>query len=169
MSDKQIQCEAPVIDLASIKEYMWESTKNTFETMVFLPIENVDDQDDGLDSSLSLICTITFTGQLEGSFSLLCHAETAEQMARGMLMAEPEDAIEDAETYDAFGEVVNVIIGGIKAKMIDTVGDIQIFIPTVIKGQQIRPEMSKSAPRVELTTKIGDETMKQVMIYRNKS
>jgi CheY-specific phosphatase CheX len=86
-----------------------------------------------------------------------------------MLMAEPEDAIEEAETYDAFGEIVNVIIGGIKARMLDTVGDIQIFIPTVIKGQQIQPEMSNSSPRVELTTKIGDEIVKQVMIYRNKS
>ena len=113
MSDEQIQCEAPAVDLAATKEYIWESTSEAFETMVFLPIEKVDEPDEGLDPALSLICTITFTGQLDGSFSMLCHAETAEKIAPGMLMSEPEDAIEDAEIYDAFGEVVNMTIGGI--------------------------------------------------------
>ncbi len=168
MSNEQIQCQAPAVDLAATKEYIWESTSEAFETMVFLPIEKVDDPGSELDPSSSLICTITFTGQLDGSFSMLCHAKTAEQIARGMLMCEPEDAIEDAEIYDAFGEVVNMTIGGIKARLIDTVGDIQIFIPTVIKGQQIQPEMSKSSPKVELTTKIGDKIVKQMMIFRNK-
>ncbi|MHC5061041.1 MAG: chemotaxis protein CheX [Planctomycetota bacterium] len=166
MSGKQTQCEGSVIDLAAIKEYIWESTSEAFETMVFLPIEKVDGPDEGLDPALSLICTITFTGQLEGSFSMLCHAETAEQIARGMLMSEPEDPIEDAEINDAFGEVVNMTIGGIKARMADTAGDIQIFIPTVIKGQQVQPEMSASAPRAELTTKVGDKIVKEVMILK---
>ena len=55
-----------------IKDSIWESTKETFETMVFLPVEEVDVQNDPAASTASLICTITFTGQLQGVFSVLC-------------------------------------------------------------------------------------------------
>ncbi len=34
-----------MVDQDLIKDSIWESTKETFETMVFLPVEKVDGQD----------------------------------------------------------------------------------------------------------------------------
>ncbi len=33
-----------MVDADLMKKFMWESTKETFETMIFLPIEKTDDQ-----------------------------------------------------------------------------------------------------------------------------
>ena len=46
---------------------IWESTKEAFETMVFLPIEEVDSTT-ALSPSLT-VCSLTYTGQLQGCIS----------------------------------------------------------------------------------------------------
>ncbi|MBA7705762.1 hypothetical protein ES703_114601 [subsurface metagenome] len=106
-----------MVDQASIKNFMWESIKETFETMISLPIEKTDEEGNKLDPSASLICTITFTGPLQGVFGVQCCTKGAEKIAKAMLMAGPDDPISEAEICDALGEVTNILIGGIKGKM----------------------------------------------------
>ena len=132
-----------MVDQTSIKNFMWESIKETFETMISLPIERTDEEEeDKLDPSVSLICTITFTGPLQGVFGVQCCAKDAEKIAKAMLMAGPDDPISEAEICDALGEVTNILIGGIKGKMSEAVGNIQISIPSVTKGLEMRPAIS---------------------------
>lgn len=152
----------------SIKNSIWESTKETFETMVFLPVEQGDGQENA-EASESLICTITFTGQMEGAFSVLCGLECAEKIARGMLMMEGDDPVEQADVCDAFGEVTNMIIGGIKSRINETTPNIQISIPSVTKGKEIQPILNKGMERVDLATKSGGQTMNIAMMYKSGS
>ena len=49
-----------MIDQQLIGNFIWESTKETFETMIFLPVEKADEQSEAT-AAKSLICTITFT------------------------------------------------------------------------------------------------------------
>lgn len=80
-----------MIDQSSIKDFIWESAAEAFETMIFLPIKKSDDEDVQIDEEESLICTITFTGSLQGSLSAQCSAKTAKKTAKAMLMLEADE------------------------------------------------------------------------------
>lgn len=158
-----------MIDHDLIKSFMWESTDETFGTMISLPIEKVDEEDVKLDPSVSLICTITFTGPLMGVFAVQCSAVTAESIARVMLMSDPDDVLNETEISDALGEVANMLLGGLKAKMAESVGEIQISIPSVIRGVEIRPGIGKNAIKTYLNTKIDGAIMKMTLVCKGKS
>ena len=151
-----------------IKDSIWESTKETFETMIFLPVEKADGQDDPA-ASTSLICTITFTGRMQGAFSILCCIEGAEKIARAMLMIEGNDSMKESDICDAFGELTNMILGGIKSRMNDTTPDIQISIPLVAKGREIQPILGKGMVRIDVAAKADGQAMKMAMMYRSQS
>ncbi len=157
-----------VIEQDLMKDIMWESAKEAFETMISLPLENIDSQDQEPDCSASLICTITFSGQIQGSFSVQCPVSSAEQMGKAMLMMDADEAMQEAEVSDALGEITNILLGGIKSRLSDTAPDMQISIPTTIKGTEIRPAMGKIAERIELKAKAGDNVIKLIIMYKAK-
>lgn len=144
---------------------IWESAKETFETMIFLPIEQADGTI-GQPETTSLIGTITFTGSVQGSFSILCRMEGAEKIARAMLMLEPDDALEEADLGDAFGELTNLVIGGIKTRLNETVSDFKISIPTVTQGIRIHPCHRKDATQTDVTANTDGEAMQMTMTYQ---
>jgi chemotaxis protein CheX len=150
-----------------IKDSIWKSASETFATMIFLPIEKVDDTEDAGDASSSLICTITFTGSLQGVFAIRCSAVTAEKITRAMLMSEPDDVLEEADICDALGEVTNMVIGGFKANIADTLGEIQISIPSVVQGLEIRPAMGKQTSEEHVCAKADGEAMKMSVVFKS--
>ena len=154
-----------MIDEALLKNYILESAKEVFETMVFLPLEEIEQRQDKPDPSTSLICSITFTGQLRGCFSMRCYPEGAERIAKSMLMAEPGDLMKETEIYDALGETVNMILGGIKARLSSIVSDMRLSIPSTVKGKGIRLMLGKSAKNATLTALSEDNTSKFTMLY----
>lgn len=149
-----------------VKTAIWESTKETFETMISLPVEMTEETVEESDPDSSVVCTITFTGPLLGVFALRCSMECAEQMAKTMLMAEPDQNIEQAEVFDALGEITNMVIGGVKTRIRDAAGELNIFIPTTIIGRQIQPAMGKLATRAELVTRVDGKIMQLALIYK---
>ena len=157
-----------MIELASLKDSMWGSIKETFETMISLPIENLDTETEHGKLISPVICTITFTNSASGSLSILCAYKTAEKIAKAMLMMEPQENIDETGVHDALGEVTNMVLGGLKARLADTVSDIQISIPTVIKGTEIFPRMGKGTENVALTTAIDDDILKIIVKIKPK-
>lgn len=153
-------CEPEVI-----KQSIWESAKETFETMIFLPFGDPEAQPVPANSP-SLIGAITFTGQVQGAFSILCRREGAEKIARSMLMSEPDDAVEPADICDAFGELTNLVIGGIKSRINKVVTDMQISIPSVTEGLEIQPFPHKHMTRVDVEANTDGEPVQMTMIYK---
>ncbi len=151
-----------------IHNCIWDSVKETFETMIFLPIDQADAPSDQPETS-SLIGTITFTGSVQGSFSILCRMEGADKIARAMLMLEPDDTLEKADMCDAFGELTNLIIGGIKTRLNDTVPDIKISIPTVTQGLRIQPFHRKDATQTNVDVSTDGEAMQMTMVYQTNN
>ncbi len=155
-----------MIENASIVDFIWDSTKEAFETMIPLPVERKNEQHNSTQISSSLICTITFTGQIQGTFSVLCSAEGVEKMARAMLMMEPEDLLDDDEICDAYGEVANILVGGLKSRIIESTPDMKISIPSVVRGQQIRATAGTGISKVELDVDLDGCPMRLGMAYR---
>jgi CheY-specific phosphatase CheX len=149
-----------------IKDSIWKSASETFATMIFLPIEKTDKTEIQSDATSSLICSITFTGPIQGVFSICCSVVTAEKIARAMLMSEPDDELAEADICDALGEVNNMVLGGIKTRIAEAFGEIQISIPSVIKGLEIQPAMGKDTSEQHVCAKADGELMKMTVVYK---
>ena len=160
-----------MIDQTVLKDHVWDSVKETFETMIALPVERVDGEVDGeveLEVTQSMICVITFGGQLEGSFSACCAKACAEKIGKAMLMLGPDDSLSEAESCDAFGEMVNILIGGFKDRISEIAPDIQISIPSVFEGLDIQPRPRKGVSRVDITTTVDGMGMVVAVMYKSK-
>ena len=149
-----------------ISTSLWESASEAFQTMIFLPIEKLEDDSQKVGSDGSLICSITFTGPLQGVVAINSSTATAEKVARAMLMMEPDDELTESDTCDALGEVTNMLIGGLKTRILETVGEIQISIPSVIKGVEICPALGKDAQEIEVYTKVDGDVVKMSVICK---
>ena len=155
-----------MIDADAMQNFIWESTKETFETMIFLPIEKTDEEDQ-LDSSAALICTLTFTGPIQGVFAARTSIKTAEKIARAMLMSEPDDTLTESEVCDALGETTNMLLGGLKSRFNDTFPDIDISIPSIVKGLEVRPAMGRDSTKISLNTKTDGQSLKLMFAHKN--
>ena len=154
-----------MIDEGLAKNSILESAKEAFETMIFLPFEETGEDETQTDDSDLLVCSITFTGQLLGCFLVQCDKTCAEKIAKGMLMIEGDDPLAETEICDALGEVVNIILGGIKSRLSGAVVDLNVSIPSMIKGQQIRPLLGRKAKRITVTARAADSPLKLMMAY----
>jgi len=157
-----------MVDQAVLKDHVWDSIKETFETMIALPVEMVDGEVE-LEATQSMICVITFGGQLEGSFSACCATACAEKIGKAMLMLGPDDLLSEAESSDAFGEVVNMLIGGFKSRLSEVAPDIQISIPSVFEGLDVQPKPRRGASRVDVATTVDGMGMVVTVMCRSKA
>ena len=53
------------------------------------------------------------------------------------------EKITHEDIYDALGEVTNMVMGSIKSKLQDSVGNFQVSIPTIVTGQEIETSLSE--------------------------
>lgn len=153
---------------ACIQDIIWYSAREAFTTMVPLRVERVDPPVEPSSSAQSLICTITFTGTLQGFFSVLCSCEGVEKMTRAMLMMEPDDQLDETEVCDAYGEITNILVGGFKSRVAEHFPEMKISIPSVVRGQKITPGAGSRTERVDLDVHVDGSPMKLAVAYRAK-
>lgn len=66
-----------------------------------------------------LVAWIDMHGPWHGRAALATELETATDLARALLGWGPDEAVDDADLVDAFGEVVNVVGGNLKSLLPD--------------------------------------------------
>lgn len=122
------------------------AAKEIFETMVFMSIDAADADAVKIGGDL-LLGTISFTSDIEGCFDFRCEMAGAKAVAAGMLGLESADELAERDIKDAIGEIVNMIMGSIKAAD-ETFAGVQVSIPTVIVGQEIEHSLGEYAIHV---------------------
>jgi len=155
-----------MIDETTIKNSLWESASEAFETTIMLPIEEAGTPGNELDAEDSFVGSITFTGNLQGVVNVHCHQDVGVKIAKSMLMAEEDETLDDSEVLDAIGEVVNLVIGGLKSRIRDSVDDLDISVPTVMKGKSIKTVGKAANTSVDVFAKIDDGEFKISAVYR---
>jgi chemotaxis protein CheX len=90
---------------------------------------------------------VGLAGQLCGVFSIRCSSQAAVLMTAAMLGISPEAV--DQETWDAVGEVCNMVAGNFKTKL-EGVGDrCMLSVPTVVCGADYIVRSLANGQRVE--------------------
>ncbi|MHC4535334.1 MAG: chemotaxis protein CheX [Planctomycetota bacterium] len=158
-----------MIDEICLNEALLGGAKEIFETMIFVNLEE-SSETEGIIEGDSLLGSITFKGGLEGCFTICCSAPCAKTIALSMLAMDPSDELSDEEITDAIGEVTNMVMGGIKSRILDVVGNIEVSIPTVTSGQELQNSLGEGALKALVKVKFDNEYIAELsMLYRESS
>jgi CheY-specific phosphatase CheX len=155
-----------MIETVALEECLWESAKESFATMIMMPIEKSEDFEAEFDGVQTLIGSITFSDALQGAVMIKCCNKSAENIAKNMLMMEPDEPIEASEVQDAFGEVVNLVIGGFKSRIAESVGNIDISVPMVMEGKEMIPATGADGHKATVFAEGQDCKLKLIVVYK---
>ena len=132
-----------MIEQISMGETLLDAAKEVFETMIFMSITEKEDQETEIVGD-TYLGTISFKGDIQGSLGVTFEESAAKAVAASMLCLEPDEAVSDEDLADAVGEVANMVMGGVKSRLQDEIGSIEISIPTVISGQNLKSNVGDS-------------------------
>jgi chemotaxis protein CheX len=112
----------PMLDVA---------VREVFELMLGCKLHTADPTSN---ENLDVTAMVGLAGQLCGVLSMRCNRQTAALMAAKMLGSAPDE--NSPETYDAFGEVCNMVAGNFKNKIAKLGDGCMLSVPTVITGAE---------------------------------
>lgn len=154
----------------SLEAHLWDSAGEAFETTIMMSIQRAEAAAKAYESAESIIGSISFKGPLEGSLTVKCDTESAARIAKSMMMMEESDSIEIEEVEDAIGEVVNLVLGGVKSRLLESVGEIDISVPTVITGTRLEPKVRQGSKKLSVRANSDKCELEMAIIYKeNKS
>ena len=158
-----------MIDEICLNETLLDAAKEIFETMIFVKFEESSNQKDTIEGD-SLLGSITFKGGLEGCFAICCCVPCAKTIALNMLAMDPSEELSEAEISDAIGEVTNMIMGGVKSRILNTVGNMEVSIPVVTSGQKLENSLGEGTIKASVKVKLDNNYIAEISIlYREGS
>jgi chemotaxis protein CheX len=155
-----------MITTVSLKETLLESAKEVFETMVFMAIEEAGTEGAHV-SEPALLGTITFKGSLEGCLGICCCESCARTIAANMLGLDSSEKLGDNDVSDAIGEIANMVMGAVKSRIQNEAGNIEVSIPSVVQGRDLRNSLGEGAHAVKVHMSIEEEHSAELsLLYR---
>lgn len=145
-----------MITIVSLKDTLLDSAREVFETMVFMALEGLEDDTTSLGEP-TLLGSITFKGHLEGCLGVCCDEACARTIAANMLgMTSPEE-LTDNDVSDAMGEIANMVMGAVKARIQNEVGSIEVSIPSVVQGRELKNSLGEGSVQVKIRVNIEEQ------------
>jgi chemotaxis protein CheX len=155
-----------MITTVSLKDVLLDSTKEVFETMVFMAVEESPEEGACMGEQ-ALLGTITFKGHLEGCLGICCGQACARAVAASMLGMGSGDELGESDVGDAVGEIANMVLGAVKSRIQNDVGSIEVSIPSVVEGRELRNSLGEGSNRVRVRVSIEEEHFAELsLLYR---
>ncbi len=143
-----------------------DSASEVFETMMFMALEKISPEEAEMAED-TLLSSITFTGALEGCLAICCASQDAKLIAANMLGMEPEDDISMEDICDAMGEVSNMVLGSIKKRIADAVGEISVSIPCTVSGKMLDTSLGEKSNMTEEFVNLDGSLVKFQLFYKD--
>jgi len=158
-----------MVTTTSLKDHVLDSAREVFETMVFMALEEAQEEGPKMEDT-TLLGTITFKGQLEGCLGICCGVHCARTVAANMLGMDPSEEISEDDVNDAVGEVANMVMGAVKARIQDRVGNVDVSIPSVVQGLELKNSLGERANEVVVNGSLEDEHLIRFsLLYRENN
>jgi chemotaxis protein CheX len=152
-----------------LKDVLLDSAREVFETMVFMAVEESAPDGPGI-ADPALLGTITFKGQLEGCLGICCGETCARAIATSMLGMGSSDELAGDDVSDAIGEIANMVLGAVKSRIQDQVGVIEVSIPSVVQGRELRNSLGEHANQVRVRVTVEEEHVAELsLLFREGS
>jgi chemotaxis protein CheX len=158
-----------MLSTIELSDILLVSAKEVFETMIFMDLVDVSDSDVKLEGD-TVLGSITFMNGTKGCMTICSDMECAKTVALNMLGMEPDGQISEDEIHDAIGEVTNMIMGSVKKRIRECFGEVQVSIPTVIRGREIRNSLGEPATKVQVKLSIDDKYLTELtLLYKDST
>lgn len=159
-----------MVTTTSLRDSVLDGAKEVFETMIFMALEEAADQTIEMMEDVTLLGTITFKGSLEGCLGICCGINCARTIAANMLGMDPDEEISEDDINDAVGEVANMVMGAVKARIQDEVGNVEVSIPSVVQGMELRNSLGERSSRLVISASLEEEhTIRLSLLYRENN
>ena len=151
--------ESESLRSARWEELLRQAAQEVFEMMVGVPLRRCAiraAQTSRASTAGEFTAVIGVAGRIRGVFAMRCSAETAVDIARGMVRADKNPAA--GELCDALGEVCNLVVGHFKAKTGRAGDHSALSVPIVIHGRDYRvgPAIDGSVLECRMETAGGE-------------
>ena len=157
-----------MIDEVCLNDALLASAEEVFKTMISANIESCEN-DQNIEGD-AFLGSITFRGSLEGCLTICCCVPCAKTIALNMLAMDPSEELSNEEICDALGEVTNMIMGSVKARLQNSKNNIAVSIPTVVSGRELQNSLGEGAIRTLVKVKVENEFIAELsMLYRESS
>ena len=154
-----------MVDQICINEALLDGAKEVFETMVFMDIAEATEPDQKIEG-WALLSSITFKGPFEGCLAVCCNVDCAKAIAEGMLALNLEEVGEE-ETCDAMGEIANMVMGSVKARLQNEIGNVEVSIPSVVSGRSLQNNLGDGSVKLLTRINIQNEYIAELsLLYR---
>lgn len=158
-----------MIEQVCLNQLLLDSVKEIFETMIFMDVLENEQPDEAV-SGDAVLSSITFKGDLEGCLGICCETACAQTITMNMLGFDSIDGIAEADVCDAVGEVANMVMGSLKKRLHDTYSNLELSIPLVIHGRQLKNTLGEGTQEICVEVKIEDQYPARLsLLYREKS
>ncbi len=155
-----------MLEQITLNETVIDAAREVFETMIFMEVETNTEACPTI-AGQSLLGSITFKGNLEGCLAVCVSQAGAENIARNMLGMEPDEPLSIEETCDAIGEVANMVMGSIKTRLQDTYPALEVSIPSVITGRELKNTLGERAVKTVVCAWLDEQdAVEFVLLYR---
>ncbi len=155
-----------MIEQVCLNEVLIEGAKEVFETMVFMDLAEATEPDQNIEG-WALLGSITFKGSLEGCLAICCSVPCAQAIAINMLGIDTTEQLTEEDTCDAIGEITNMIMGSVKSRLLEKVGNLEVSIPSVVGGRELKNNLGDGAEKVSVKVNIEDEYVAGLsLLYR---
>ncbi len=159
-----------MIDEICFSTALLEGAKEVFETMVFMDLEESFEPEPQIEGD-SLLGSITFSNAIEGCLTIRCSLPCARVVAANMLGLDEDesDEISDREVCDAIGEITNMVMGSVKSRAATDAAELQVSIPTVVRGQNLANSLGEGASNVVVKASADEEHVIEFSFLYRKS
>ncbi|MHC4762630.1 MAG: chemotaxis protein CheX, partial [Planctomycetota bacterium] len=156
-----------MVEQAILSDALLQGAKEVFETMIFMDLEECSESDPSI-GDYTLLGSITFRGNLEGSLGICCSVSCAQTIAVNMLGIDDVEKINEEAACDAIGEVTNMVMGCFKSHAADAVGNLEVSVPTVVSGRELKNNLDGETGKALVKVNIADEyTAELSLLYRD--
>lgn len=155
-----------MIEQICLNETVIESAKEVFETMTFMDLTEATEPDQHIEGE-ALLSSITFKGNIEGCLGICCSTSCAQAIAINMLGIDTADELTEEDTYDAIGEIANMVMGSIKSRLLEKVDNLEVSIPFVVSGRELKNNLGEKTKKIMVKVNIEDEYVAELsFLYR---
>ena len=144
-----------MIEQLCLNDTVLAAVEEVFSTMIFMEVKESAEQQREIEGD-NILGLITFKGDLEGCLGIHCHLSCAKAIAQNMLGMDESEELAKAEICDSIGEVANMVMGSVKTRLQETVANLDVSVPTVIRGQKLDNNLSDGTNEVSAKLEIAD-------------
>lgn len=149
-------------------EALLEGARNVFETMVYMAVEECNDNYEVIEGP-GILASISFKGRYEGCLGVSCSEECAGEIAANMRGTWGTDGLDSEKMTDAMGEVANMVLGAVKKLLAEVMGDVKVSIPTVVSGIELENKLGENVERVSIVVNLDESMAILTLLYRESS